>query len=261
MPIAKLDTTAERVDAMGRSAMYALLSLALAYPSEERFSALRDEVGPLLLGADTGDEGLNEALADLLSELPRPLESLQQPFIDLFTHTASPDCPTYETAFSERDVFRQAQEMADLAGFYRAWGVDVGGPEPERPDHIGPQLEFMSLLARKELGALERGDSEALAECRRSQKIFLRDHLGCWGAALGARIEGLSTDPFYRAVGTLLAAWLPLELEALAVTPARHLDEPLPLPPPELDDGCGAGEGCIADEGNAGGFVDLTEIG
>ena len=111
----------------------------------------------------------------------------------------------------------------------------------------------MGLLARQEAEALASGADEAVEACRRTQALFLRDHLGCWAPGLGRRIARLATTPLYRALGALLDAWVVGEMRRLAVEPSRTLDEPQPLPPME-DDECGAPE--------AGGpvVVDLDSI-
>jgi DMSO reductase family type II enzyme chaperone len=248
-------------EAIGRGAIYMLIAHALAYPSDQRLAALCDGLAPSLSEIETGDLALDESIAALLSQLATPTQDLRAAHVQQFTLITSPDCPAHETAYSERDAFRQAQQMADIAGFYRAWGFDIGGAERERPDQICVELEFMALLARKEAQALERGLNDALTECRRSQALFLSEHLGCWGASLGRRIAGQAAAPFYEAAGHLLATWLDTDLQRLAVEPSRLLDEPLPQPPPETDEDCGP-EGSIA--GGANGdeptFIDVNEI-
>src|SRR3990172_7219059 len=92
----------------------------------------------------------------------------------------------YETEFGLPHEFRQSQELADLAGFYRAFGLRVGrsqsqgGTVRERPDHIAVELEFMYLLALKEAYAAENGMPEQAEICRETQRKFLSDHLGIW---------------------------------------------------------------------------------
>lgn len=257
-------------EAIARGAIYMLVAHALAYPSNQRLAGLRDGLAPSLRGIETGDTPLDEAIAAFLPQLGTSNADLRSAHVQQFTLVTSPDCPAHETAYSERDAFRQAQQMADIAGFYRAWGFDIGGAERERPDQICAELEFMALLARKEAQALERGLNDPLAECRRSQALFLSEHLGCWGASLGRRIAGQGASPFYEAAGHLLATWIEIDLRRLGVEPSRLLDEPLPQAPPESDEDCGIPEGCLADgasngangaePGEAPAIIDFNEI-
>jgi len=252
-------TTAEWMETVARSAIYALLSHAISYPTADRIHALRTDVRPLLTEVATDDNELGDALRNVLESLDTPLADLQHAFDMQFSHITSPDCPAHETAFSIRDVFQQAQVMADIAGFFGAHGVEVGASEKERPDHIGAELEFMSLLARKEAHAVRAGLTEQLNETRRTQVIFLRDHLGCWGPSFGRRVAKLAESPLYRSVGELLTRWLEADMAALAVEPAFDLDEPAPMAPQESDDEpCGlGGAACGATEDQ---LIDIETI-
>jgi DMSO reductase family type II enzyme chaperone len=99
-------------------------------------------------------------------------------------------------------------EMADVAGFYKAFGVEVGSGG-ERVDHITTELEFMNLLAVKESVALqEEGESEHALICRDASRAFLRDHLGRWAPRLGERLAEADVDPVYRAAGRLLGGFI-----------------------------------------------------
>ena len=248
-------TTAEWMETIARSAIYALLSHAISYPTADRIDALRTEVRPLLTEVAMDDDELGRSLHAVLDSLDAPLAELQHAFDMQFSHITSPDCPAHETAFSIRDVFAQAQVMADIAGFFGAHGVEVGASEKERPDHIGAELEFMSLLARKEAHALHEGLIEQLDEIQRTQTMFLRDHLGCWGPSFGRRVAKLADSPLYKSAGELLTRWLEADMTALAVEPAFDLDEPAPMPLQESDDDpcdlggapCGATEDQLID--------------
>lgn len=84
--------------------------------------------------------------------------------------------------------------LADVAGFYRAFGLRV---VDERPDHVIAQLEFLAMAVLAEAEAIESGesdDAEAAADAIRS---FLRDHLGGWIDAWAARVGAVAElDPW-----------------------------------------------------------------
>ncbi len=86
----------------------------------------------------------------------------------------------YETEVGLPHEYRQSQEMADIAGFYRAFGFNIGGQVRERPDHISAELEFMHVLALKEAYAAERDVLEHVEICIDAQRKFLQEHLGKW---------------------------------------------------------------------------------
>jgi len=224
--------------------MYTFLGRALAYPNQEHQAVLREHIAPILAQLDLA-EG-TAPLREALRGVDTPLEERRAAHTALFTLTVSADCPDYETAYDPRDIFQQAQAMADVAGFYRAYGLQVGGLEHQRPDHISTELEFISVLAFKEAYALENlGQPEAEAT-REAQSLFLRDHLGCWGPAFGRRVRARAdgANSFYAAVGALLTDWLIDECDRLDVIPARSMEEPR-LDWLEPDDGaCGVQGDC-----------------
>ena len=227
--------------AVTRSLVYAFLSRGLAYPTLEHQAVLRSYILPALEQMDTAKE---TAVARL--QLPEHLDDMRAEHTAIFSLTVSADCPDYESAYNPRDIFQQTQQMADVGGFYLANGLQAGGVQPERPDHITTELEFMSFLALKEAYALEHMGESEQAIAIETQSLFLRDHLGCWGPGLGDRIEaradGQST--FYAAVGALLTKWLSAECLRFNVAPVRIVAEGQ-LEWPEPDDGaCGAAGDC-----------------
>lgn len=225
--------------ALGRWAIYAFCAQALAYPEPERLDAL-DTLAPHLEALEVGDDDTTAALRralDAWSERPG-LDELRDAHVGLFTFIDSQECPPYETAYSTADVFQQTATMADVAGFYRAHGLEPGGQQRERPDHITTELEFLAFMARKEAYAYEEFGPEEVEECRRVQEMFLSDHIGCWGVAFGARADATADHPFHAAVGALVRAWLTADMADRSVTPVVVLDQPLPFDEPD-DGSCG----------------------
>lgn len=86
----------------------------------------------------------------------------------------------YETEYGLPHEYRQSQEMADIAGFYRAFGFTLGNEKRERPDHLAVELEFIHILALKEAYALDNGILEHVEICQAAQAEFLQSHLGRW---------------------------------------------------------------------------------
>ncbi len=60
----------------------------------------------------------------------------------------------YETEYTTPDALYKAHQLADIAGFYRAFGLEMSTENRERPDHLAAELEFMHFLALKEAQAM-----------------------------------------------------------------------------------------------------------
>jgi len=93
--------------------------------------------------------------------------------------------PPYETSYEAgRAPGGMTFQMADIAGFYRAFGFEASG---ERPDHIVPQVEFLALLFVKEAYAWLAGDAEGADVCSVARRKFAAEHLGAWLPELAER--------------------------------------------------------------------------
>lgn len=215
-----LDNTARSETAATRAIGYGFLAHLFAYPSEQLVRALREiaQVTSRVCGG-TPVAPLAQAV-ESVSE-----EELRRRYVEAFTHTTNPDCPTYETAYLCRDTFQQAQRMAELCGFYRAWGVQTQR-NGSRPDDVGAELEFMGLLAAKEWLAIEEGNREREQLACEAQELFLREHLGRWAPAFARRLVATAGPrSVYGLAGAALQTWLADEAARFGVDLGNATDE------------------------------------
>ncbi len=240
----------ELYEALARSAVYVALGLGFAPPD-------RGEVGDRLASRE-GSEALAEALAAAgTSELAGAARQLSARPPDtgtyrlLFGHTARGAVPPYGAEFGSDTLFQQPQRLADLAGFYAAFGMRVDPAEHERVDHVRCQLEFLAFLARKEAYEIEHqvapearqctAEDDWLEEIRKAERLFLREHLGRFAPAFGERLRQEDPDGFYGALGAVLRGFVEAECRRLGVAAGP---DNLVLRPNE-DDGapmlCGGG--------------------
>jgi putative dimethyl sulfoxide reductase chaperone len=139
----------------------------------------------------------------------------------------------YETEYGLPHEYRQSQEMADIAGFYRAFGFNLGGAAQgnaargsaaqgsvvrERPDHIAVELEFMHLLALKEAHALEIGIPEQVEICQDAQAKFLSDHLARWIELFAQAVAHNAPDTLYAPLARFAADFVQADADRLGAT-------------------------------------------
>lgn len=211
---------------LARGAVYAFLARSLAYPDDQQIAVVRRELVPILQVVRTDDPALSAALAAALAEADAQLDELRVAHGALFPPVGQSELCVYESVYRTREIFQEAETLADIAGFYRAHGLVVGGVERERPDHLAVELEFMAFLARKRAYALAELGRARANSCRLAEAAFLRDHLGSWGPLAGERLAQMAAYPFYQAIGSLLAVWLRADMASHGVSPAplaRHL--------------------------------------
>jgi TorA maturation chaperone TorD len=126
-------------------------------------------------------------------------------------------CPHYEADFVAADSFRSMHIIADVARMYAAFGVRVANMAAERPDHIAVELEFMNWLASKEGYAAQHRQIGNVKLCRRAQRLFFQEHLGCWGRAAARTLREAAKLGFYQGIGELLERLLGAEAQFLHV--------------------------------------------
>jgi TorA maturation chaperone TorD len=217
------ETRSHRVDeALRRASVYELFAHAFAYPNDERIEALRAVAGEVLV---TTRSPLLLRFATIAQDVGRP--ALEPAFVSLSTFSSSPDCPTFETAYFGSDAQQQTQRMADIAGFYRAFGV--ASPEGGyRPDDLPVELDFMAYLCRKEAFAAEHLGAPRVGQARRAQRMFLEEHLGRWAPQLGANVaDHVPPAHFYGLAGETLVAWISSECRVLGAAPEPVSGNPI----------------------------------
>lgn len=160
------------------------------------------------------DERMSSCLAEVVASAHSAgLDKLQQAYMQVFDPVHGPF--PYEVEHKKGHEFAKAQIMADIMGFYRAFGVE---PRADRPDHISAELEFMHLLTLKEAHALNTGQPDKAELCRKAQQKFLREHLLTWNVELlkiiRAKLRADSTI-FYPQLLNVFELFIEIEKENL----------------------------------------------
>ena len=157
-------------------------------------------------------------------------------------------CPPYEAAWIRRD---KGAILADVAGFYRAFGFDVAPDTGVRHDHLGAMAEYVALLCVMEARARAAGNAERADIAHQACVDFLRDHLVDWVPSFLARLrESTLSCPLLHAVTCVERAWESahaMGLPALNSLDATSAPDPVPGTPYEC--------GMATDDG---GLVELT---
>lgn len=192
-------------------------------------------------------------LRPLLSELKVEPDEAVAEHARVFGLAGTRECSPYETEYHpNEEVFFRSQQMADAAGFYRAFGLNVSPDRHERVDHIALELEFCAfLLMKKRLARRTPGESrdgELPRIVQEARRNFLRDHVCWWAPSFTVAMRRKSAGGFYTAVANTLAALLPIERLRLGITPPQMpLDARSVVPEPHeeasLCEGCALAQG------------------
>lgn len=109
-------------------------------------------------------------------------------------------CPINESAYIRRD---KGAIIADLCGFYHAFGFDVNSGTGEKADHLATELEFKAMLFVMEHRSQTPDRQQVVREAISN---FSRDHLGEWITLFCRRMEQTAQTPLYKAIATLRSA-------------------------------------------------------
>ena len=232
-------------EAVQRAFVYRWLAKAYEYPDPVGWQWLCDFVSHLPWKDELPGGQLHQRSHELRSHFrPSEFEHFLADYIAAFGHAARGPCPLNEIEYGElkADPLIQPHRLADLAAFYRAFGLEPAADAHERMDHICFELEFMAVLAIKETYAVKhQHNAEQIEACHHAQKDFLREHLGRWTPAFARR---LSASPGANALGALARftqGFIEDECRRFHVTAGSEdlLLRPMDEPSESLCDSCG----------------------
>ena len=171
---------AERVD-KERMIKYKMFAMAFSYPDNAFFSFFN---------------GLTDEKVSLASEYDR-----------LFR---AGEIWRYGTEYLVKNEFQRQNQLSDIMGFYKAFGVE---PDKDRPDSLSGELEFMHYLIFKRLKALsskgvgvahpvKASSKPNVAEdkasiCLDAQKKFFAGHLYPAAKKIAEKIISITKNSFY----------------------------------------------------------------
>jgi TorA maturation chaperone TorD len=263
--MAPIDSSATRCDlALARGVLYRFASRSFRHPDpawraewgywsrgiREAVEACCEEDGssPVLR------EALETALACDLDTMDVVAEHAR-----VLGHTPRASATPYETEWSgAAGDLLQFHQIADIAAFYNAFGLELGQGCDERADHVSVELEFLHFLCVKEAWAEEQGREDLAVVCRETQRKFLAEHVATWTPGLCARVEAASRGGFYGRVSLLLRLWIEDECRRLGAQPDAASLEPssTSFRPEDACISCGHAAGCLSDLRGATRHVD-----
>ncbi|MBI4717447.1 MAG: molecular chaperone TorD family protein [Planctomycetes bacterium] len=260
----------EALLAAARGAAYGLLAAGWRYPDAELLTLLgepaRWDDWPATLA--TLDPAAARALETVASYWlhgaggaghagSAHLDLLRHTYVTLVGHAVRGTCPPYELEYDRGEIYQQAAGLADLGGFYAAFGLELARGAAERADHVSVQCEFMAVLCAKESNARATGNGNGSDTCADAQRTFLRDHLGRWLPAFAHRVQQADADGFYATLAAFASAFIDGECRRFEIPlgpPLLQLRAVDPVKDVEIN--CDGAETC-----GAGGGEPLVQLG
>ena len=184
----------EEVTVPPRAVAFRLASAGFAFPDDgwrPRLEAYLESARRSRAVAAAGLARLEKALGEI------GLEELAAAHCRLFG--SAPACPLELAFHSSREPFAQARKIADLSGFYKAFGVEPEG----RADSLPTVLEFLAYFEIKRVHAEKKGWTGRV-EIARDASFRLRSDLGLKAVGVFARRLSTAGAPdLYRQLAAL----------------------------------------------------------
>lgn len=204
-----MTTTVAVTGLLERAEWYEAISLMFTQPTDGSIARIRSLVSGFIESPKrkvTDSEVIRQfhgSLADTDSS------AIRREYNRLFITAGA--CRANETDY-ERLSFSMTQQLADVSGFYQAFGIQVDPTSGERPDYIGTELEFVRLLLLKQVYAEENGWSDKAEITEKAVNDFIQSHLVTWIPAFCTALLKTTggTGP-YATAATLLEAFISTE--------------------------------------------------
>ena len=146
------------------------------------------------------------------------------------------ECPPFETEFQPNsEPFFRSQQLADIAGFYHAFGLQPPASRSVRHDALSLELEFMAFLFMKaRLAASEAQAEQNEAMCLETARSFFEAHLAWWVPSFTRGLRAKAGEGYLAELAQVLAAFITIE--------RRIFDLPAPEMPMQPKPDAEAGE-------------------
>ncbi len=227
--------------ALNRSKIYLLFSWSLLYPEDEEFLDYL-QCGEFVEDGRTALDGLRTALDGIGGDRANQKIALMKKQFDqieklisaecvnwqigdlqtehrrVFTNVITLDCPPYETLFGNDHVFAQSHVMGDIAGFYKAFGVELSKDVHERLDHLSVELEFMHFLTYKESYSRCHDGIDKTEIVVDAQKKFIKNHIGRWVPLFCRMLSKKADTGLFKLIADCMSEWMDFEVAFLGVT-------------------------------------------
>jgi len=207
---------------LARAAAFRLVAIGFSMPGPEHVATVRESLQKL-------DKPMRDGLFD--PEIVRRLRALRSAWRTASSAAAAreylrlfhgdPQAPLHETAYGDgRRLNGRPIEMADINGYYQAFGFACRRDNPDLPDHLAAEFEFASLLLVKESYALSNGWVARHALTGVALTKFLEDHLGRWIDSFRASLARAGASSHWRRLAELAAALVAHECRLRRARPA-----------------------------------------
>ena len=188
---------------LARAGVYALLARLLHAAPDAALLDVIAQADELAAGSELAKTWLALQAASAVMDAEAAAQEYEQVFIGLGQGEVVPYLSWHLTGFLMEEPLAKLRE--DLAALGLARDAGVGEPE----DHMAAICEVMRVLVA--------GDGDSAPASVEQQRAFFDRHLRPWYPKFAAQMAAAPSANYYRAVATLLRAYMDVEEQAFDI--------------------------------------------
>ena len=169
---------------------FSIASMLAGYPDHEVEATCTN------LGENLRQHTGPRAFLDFVQQSGGSFDAARGRYLELFD-TGKQRVSLYETEYGRMRSAGKGHDLADIGGFYQAFGLAVdhdGGNE--MLDHLAVELEFYALLLLKRAHVQRESDNEGAEIVQDAMAKFLSYHLGAFSSAVARRLTELESTGY-----------------------------------------------------------------
>lgn len=112
--------------------------------------------------------------------------------------------PPYGSVYLDADRRVMGNSTMEVIKLYEGEGLVFSDDFKEIPDHIAVELEFMSFLILKGIGAFNNSDEKVISETAKKEELFFSKLLKPWITPFSDKIKEGTENTFYRSLADCL---------------------------------------------------------
>lgn len=221
------DVPGDATTAFHLGRLYSLLALGFERPGDAFRAAIEEDAfgTDLVESARTVDDDVAQTALAVAAHAHDPA-TLHDEWASLFGVEEGVTVSPYELTYMPGPLMTNVRKLADIAGFYEAFDLEIVPERNDRRDHVCYLLEFLGRLSLREAYLRIEGDDEGVAVVGDAYRQFIEEHLGRWYWRFAEEVSRHDDGGFYAALADLLAALLRGEIDRLDVDPEWVPDDP-----------------------------------
>ena len=198
--------------------------LGKSFYLEPRESRLKDEL-PLKMfeelardSQDLENQGarlMDKSLREIKGMTDKEFQAIKEEYNRLFVGPGPLLAPPWESVYLSEEGIIFNEHTLLVRDFYKIWGVSINRAEKEPDDHIGFELEFMSVLLIKSIEAIEENNIDRLKSLINAQNKFLEDHILRWSDQFFDLLYKESEQNFFKALAIFSSEYLDMDKSLL----------------------------------------------